>query len=259
MTSYFHTIVLIGSCLGFESASLAAHAADAIHWDGAYAGFTAGTAIGTAKMKLDPSGSFLGPTANDITDGNFWRRSTDLDSTAFTGGVYAGYQQQHDRLVLGIEAEINYLGLDEDASTTSFVAATGSTYRLDQSVKTDLFASLRPRVGYVPEAFSGNLMVFGMAGITLTRAQIEQKFTQLNVAYYSQGFEGDHLLVGWTLGGGAEYALSQTWSLKAEYLYADLGAIKSHAPGNTGFTGYTTDNQAELTSHILRLGTAYHF
>lgn len=259
MTGYFQKALLIGAFLGFESASIAAYAADSLHWDGPYAGFTAGTAIGTAKMKHDPSGSFLGPLANDITDGNFWRRSTDLDSTAFTGGVFAGYQQQHDRVVLGIEAEINYLGLDENASATSLVAASGNTYRLDQSVKTDLFASLRPRVGYVPEALSGNLMVFGTAGVTLTRAQIEQKFTQLNNTYYAQGFDGDHLLVGWTLGAGAEYALSQNWSLKAEYLYADLGAIKNHAPGNTGFTGYSTDNQVELTSHILRLGTAYHF
>lgn len=259
MNGNFRKAAVIGTVLACESLCFAAHAGDTIHWDGPYAGFTAGTAIGTAKMKHDPSGAFLGPTANDITDGNFWRRTTDLDSTAFTGGVYAGYQQQHDRMVLGIEAEINYLGLDEDASTTSFVAASGNTYRLDQSVKTDLFVSLRPRVGYVPEAFSGNLMLFGTAGITLTHAQIEQKFTQLNVAYHSQGFEGDHLLVGWTLGAGAEYALSQNWRLKAEYLYADLGAIKNHAPGNAGFTGYTTDNQAELTSHIMRLGTAYHF
>lgn len=259
MAGYFQKVMLIGAFLGCESAPLTAYAADFHHWDGPYAGFAAGTAIGTATMKHDPSGSFLGPTANDITDGNFWRRSTDLNSTAFTGGIFAGYQQRHDRVVLGIEAEINYLGLDESASVTSLVAATGNTYRLEQSVRTDLFASLRPRVGYVPETFSGNLMLFGTAGITLTRAQIEQKFTQINVAYNSQGFYGDHLLVGWTLGAGAEYVLSQNWSMKAEYLYADLGAVKNHAPGNAGFTGYSTDNQAELTSHILRLGTAYHF
>jgi outer membrane immunogenic protein len=29
---------------------------------------------------------------------------------------------------------------------------------------------------------------------------------------------------GWTAGGGLEYALSRNWSVKAEYLYVDLGA-----------------------------------
>jgi opacity protein-like surface antigen len=29
--------------------------------------------------------------------------------------------------------------------------------------------------------------------------------------------------IGWTVGRGAEYAFSRAWSVKAEYLYADIG------------------------------------
>ena len=32
----------------------------------------------------------------------------------------------------------------------------------------------------------------------------------------------DHL--GWAAGGGFEYALNNRWSIKAEYLYLDLGS-----------------------------------
>ena len=31
--------------------------------------------------------------------------------------------------------------------------------------------------------------------------------------------------IGWTIGAGAEYALPNNWSVKAEYLYYDLGSV----------------------------------
>ncbi len=67
------------------------------------------------------------------------------------------------------------------------------------------------------------------------------------------------MLIGWAAGGGLEYALSKAWSVKAEYLYADLGSVERHAPGSAGNTAYTTENQADLTAHIIRVGTAFHF
>lgn len=237
-----------------------ARAADT-DWTGPYIGLTAGTAIGKAEMSLDPTGLFNGPGNPDIRDGNFWRRTIDLDSAAFTGGLYGGYQVRVDRIVYGLEGEAGYLGLKESSSITARVPTTANTYRLDQKVETDFFASLRPRVGYLPETFSGSLLLFATGGLTLTHARVEQKFTQVNLPYHSEGLSEDKLLGGWTAGGGMEYALSKAWSLKAEYLYANLGTIKNNnAPGNpASAAAYRTNNKAELTSHLLRLGTAWHF
>lgn len=248
------------ACIGLVCFAGTARAADP-DWTGFYTGLTVGTAIGKAEMSLDPTGSFNGPTTTDITDGNFWRRTTDLDSAAFTGGLYGGYQVKVNRIVYGLEGEAGYLGLKDSSSVTATVAATTSVYRLDQKVETDFFASLRPRVGYVPEAFSGSLLLFATGGVTLTHAQVDQTFTQLNVTYQSRGLSEDKMLVGWTVGGGMEYALSKGWSLKAEYLYADLGTIeKNNVTGSpASVAAYRTNNKAELSSHILRIGTAWHF
>lgn len=241
-------------------AALPAWAGEPGDWTGYYAGVNLGAAMGTAEMGLSPSGAFFGPTAIDISDGNFWRGSRDLDSTDLTSGVQAGYQQAFGRYVLGVEADIGYLGLEDSASVTAFNPGSGGTYRLDQKMETDLFASLRPRLGYVPEALSNDLLLFVTGGVTLTRAKVEQTFTQLNAAYSSQGLREEKTLLGWTAGAGMEYALSRQWSLKGEYSYADLGTIENNgASGNAGFANYTTDNKAELSAHMLRLGLSFRF
>jgi outer membrane immunogenic protein len=255
------SLIGLGLAAAAISFSAAPSRAQSGNWQGFYAGVAAGVAVGTAKMNLDPTGGFLGPAAGDIADGNFWRGTTDLDTVDPTGSLQGGYQIGYGRFRFGLEGEAGYLGLRESASRTAFVPAQGSTFRLDQKIETDFFASLRPRVGYVPETFSGNVLLFATGGATLTRARIDQRFTQLNLVYNSDGISEDELLVGWVAGGGAEYALSEAWSLKAEYLYSDLGTIERNnvAGFPPNFAGFTTNNQADLTSHIFRVGIAYHF
>jgi outer membrane immunogenic protein len=241
--------------------SAAAQSSAPVDWSGFYAGFNAGAAIGTAKMSLDPSGTFLGPTAEDIADGNFWRRTTDLDSTGPIAGLQAGYQVRQGRFLFGLEAELGYLGLRDSASVTATVPSGNGTYRLDQEIKTDVFASLRPRLGYVPEALSGNLMLFATAGLAVTHARIDQTLTQLNIEYNSDGLRENRMLIGWTAGGGFEYALSNTWRIKTEYLYADFGSVtRDNVTGNPAIqAAYTTNNRADLTTHIVRLGANFRF
>lgn len=41
--------------------------------------------------------------------------------------------------------------------------------------------------------------------------------------------------MGWTAGGGAEWAFSPNWSAKLEYLYSDIGA--------SDWGGYNSSNQ----------------
>ncbi|WP_374468699.1 outer membrane protein [Ferrovibrio sp.] len=236
-------------------------AADDLTWSGPYTGVTAGAAISKAEMGFGPTGTFITGDANDVADGNFWRRKTDLDSATFTGSLYGGYQVKRGGMVYGLEAEAGYLGLNESSSVTATVPASGNPYRLEQKVETDFFANLRPRVGYVPEALSGNLLLFATGGVSLTHARVDQKFRQTNNAYRPEALSEDRLLLGWTAGGGLEYALSKNWSLKAEYLYAYLGKVEKNGAQGTpaNFAGYTTDNEAELTAHIIRVGTAWHF
>jgi len=57
---------------------------------------------------------------------------------------------------------------------------------------------------------------------------------------------GSH--AGWTAGAGVEHALNSHWSVKGEYLYADLGPASYFDAGS----GVTTS--VDVKVHTLRFG-----
>jgi opacity protein-like surface antigen len=68
---------------------------------------------------------------------------------------------------------------------------------------------------------------------------------------------------GWTVGAGAEYALVNRWSVKAEYLYAQFtglggtSALVSTVP--TGFSNVFTGRTGTFSDNIVRVGLNYRF
>jgi outer membrane immunogenic protein len=69
--------------------------------------------------------------------------------------------------------------------------------------------------------------------------------------------------VGWAAGAGAEWALTNNWSVKAEYLYLRFDAfsyasplIAAAVPFAPGYAWSTTITPRE---HVLRFGVNYKF
>ena len=54
-----------------------------------------------------------------------------------------------------------------------------------------------------------------------------------------------------------EWAMGGAWTLKAEYLYYDLGSL-SHRMIDPNFAS-TFNASADFTGHIVRLGVNYRF
>ena len=56
---------------------------------------------------------------------------------------------------------------------------------------------------------------------------------------------------GYAIGGGLEYAFSGAWSVRAEYLYVDLGSF------NAGPAPFT--NNVSFNANLVRAGINYRF
>ena len=75
---------------------------------------------------------------------------------------------------------------------------------------------------------------------------------------------GDNNEWGWTIGAGMEYALTNNWTAKIEYLYADLGngggigrCFVGCAVFNPALVWNGGERRADM--HIVRAGINYKF
>ena len=75
------------------------------------------------------------------------------------------------------------------------------------------------------------------------------------------GFTGadSRTRTGFTVGGGAEYALTKNWLLKAEYLYLDFGKYTFASPNNTPAAAVAWATNVAAREHVARVGLNYKF
>jgi outer membrane immunogenic protein len=179
----------------------------------------------------DWSGLYVGANA-----GGGWEKYTSefagtANSTSASGGLVGatiGYNFQIDRSVFGIEGDFDWLDLKGNDFCPAGTCA----------VKNNSLGTVRGRIGYAGERF----LSYVTGGFAF--GNIEVRAPLLGATH---GFQS-----GWTAGVGVEYALTNAWSIKAEYLYVDLGKLDC----GISCGGATS---IESTSQVVRLGLNYKF
>lgn len=181
-------------------------------WSGAYFGINAGFANNNSEVgntvTYDPRS--LESFANAI----------EADQATLIGGALLGYNLQLDRIVLGAEADLNYLGFSDSRSKISdldIYAATSKT-----TFDASWFGTLRGRLGCT----LGGFLVYGTAGLASgdMQATASVRATDVLTGQYGKWHgSADTLDWGWTAGAGVEYGISNV-SFGVEYLYVDLGS-----------------------------------
>lgn len=146
-----------------------------------------------------------------------------------------------------------------------FIAAkaqpNNSAWDIDTSL--DVFGTVRARLGV---AVSPQVLVYGTGGFAWGRVAANQAtefiYVPPAVGQTEQGARtsGDVNHFGWTVGGGLEWALSPSLSVKGEYLYVDLGKENYMLNGTTPKgSPYTETFSTDLSFHTARIGLNYKF
>ena len=121
----------------------------------------------------------------------------------------------------------------------------------------DWFGTLRARLGVtVAPTFllyaTGGLAYGGVRLNTLVNQQVTNSLVPPSFASASNS----STRVGWTIGVGGEYAFSQNWSAKVEYLYYDLGrAAQNFAHTASTISGAPFFTNAVVTRTKFRVQT----
>jgi outer membrane immunogenic protein len=152
------------------------------------------------------------------------------ENGALVGGTL-GYNFQTGSWVWGIEGDFDWSWMKGDTACGPGTCET----------ENDWLATARARLGY---AAWNDWMLYLTGGAA---------FADVTATNNTFGTSASKTMLGWTAGVGIEYGWSPRWSVKAEYLYADLGSFDCGAS-----CGAAVDEVA-FTTNLVRFGLNYRF
>ena len=179
-----------------------------------------------------------------------------------TGGFTAGYNWQVNQAVLGLEGDINYFGFKGIARGTAlYPCCAPDSFTVNSSVSADWLATIRGRIGFLA---TPTWLVYATGGAAIAEVKANFNFTDPFVGGASESGTVRDTRLGWTAGAGTEYAFGGGWSLKAEYLYVDLGRASATSTTLTNvsfgaFPSTVVTHSADIKSNIVRVGVSYKF
>jgi outer membrane immunogenic protein len=231
-------------------------------WTGFYLGVNAGYGWGNADTRFDP-----------LPDPAFYfdlqPQTHDADPDGVIGGGQIGFNWEWSKwLILGVETDFQGADIEGTRTITDVENIAGGVSGAPNFISTreriDWFGTFRGRIGFSPWC---RLLIYGTGGLAYGHVHYRGDDFFTFPADPGGGFTDpasrNDTRVGWTAGGGLEYAITHHWSVKAEYLYYDLG--DHGATGNETF-GNGVPNPPfgihynwETQGNIVRGGLNYKF
>lgn len=177
----------------------------------------------------------------------------------FIGGVQAGYNRQFGSLVLGIEGDAVGESLGGSRSFilhSSMLDVNGLSSMREAS--SDWMLTGRVRLGYA----WNRILFYATGGIALTNVTVSA------VDFYSATSPGsvsasdDTVVIGWTGGGGAEFAISDAVSIGAEYRHSGFGGKNYDLSGQSRLNVHSAHvdlNEDQVTLRVnIRVDSLFH-
>jgi outer membrane immunogenic protein len=258
-----------------------------------WTGFYAGVNVGYSWGRSSSTQSFVDSASGAILNSNAFK----FDMDGVIGGGQIGYNWQKDRLVFGLEADIQGSGQKGNgnaicpggpatSTTTSAAAVNGvcTTGHIGDTVpfnvaalpvtnnlseKLDWFGTVRGRIG---PTITPTILAYVTGGLAYGEVHATNTVTGTNLVG-AQGVNtpptavavlasssNNFTKVGWTAGAGLEGVISGNWTAKVEYLYIDLGDVSgSFVTPSIATSGafVTSRYSSHITDNILRVGVNY--
>lgn len=198
-------------------------------WTGIYVGGQVGYGWGTQKANLAlPDGSIL---------------YNSYSAEGVIGGAHVGYNYQINQWVLGLEGSVDGTSISKSftpATETRFFPGGGVSGTSSSPVQ----GSIRGRVGIAWD----RALIYATGGAA---------FGGFNASYSTPlGYSSlSSTRVGWTVGGGIEYAVTNNWSVRAEYRYSDFGSY-TNFPASFGLPIAVSRH---FTQNQVQVGFSYKF
>jgi outer membrane immunogenic protein len=226
-----------------------------------WTGFYIGGNVGWSQTKSNfstvatPGTSFFIP-ASEVFIGALGTGSAKGDG--FTGGGQIGYNYQFaPTWVVGVEADINALSSQKPSIFGAGTTPGGTLIpNFTNSLEAQWIATVRGRLGYT---FDRSL-IYATGGLAVLGSKYSQVFI-VPRAHSTVTPSTSQTTAGWTVGAGWEYAITNNWSVKGEYLYARFENISVSNAAFVPALGFNDvlNSKANVDFQTARVGANYRF
>jgi outer membrane immunogenic protein len=254
------TLLLAGAAIGVAESAIAADlaplpVAPRFSWTGCYVGGYIGYATANTWQSND-LGSAGVPLFSPI-GANPWSYS---ENTSFVGGGTVGCNYQLwsgpansplGGLVVGVEGEGGYMSLSASALEPNSIDVIGS------SKMGNTYGLIAGRLGWV---FYERILLYGKAGVAFydTSATVSA-LTPGPTTLDTITATGSKTQTPFAVGGGVEYAMTDHWTGKFEYMWLDSKS-GYNACGTDAVLGQTFCwAQSPSPVNLIKLGLNYKF
>jgi outer membrane autotransporter protein len=196
-----------------------------VAWEGFYVGAIGGAEQGRARWGY-PGGS------------------ADPRVAGILGGAQAGYNWQRGPWVFGLEGEWSWTDAKGGVgcgplSVNPATFIVGPLWEMTCNARQSWVASITPRIGlawdrslfylkggiaFAEQEFSATCNFGSNNGVNIgVGEQVCAPVAPTSITSISNGFSASDVRSGWTIGLGAQFALTPNWSTRAEIDYVDFG------------------------------------
>lgn len=191
---------------------------------------------------VDPWEFYIGAHAGVVWGHGDWDdaidNDADLDGSRAIFGVLAGINYRMDSLFLGLEGDIGFATGEFDRSgfaDDDNACGTGTWC--------DLNGHVRLRAGF---AVADGLDLFIAGGVAIADGDPDE-----DEGLVEEIGENDDTFFGWSIGVGADYALTERFKLRVEYLHDDYG--------NRNASSFFPDYNSEWADNTVRGAAIFTF
>ncbi len=181
-----------------------------------------------------------------IPDGSFGNVNYYDDAQSVMAGLHFGYNAQFGQWVLGLEGSADALNLKKNNPNVfpdfyAIIPILNIDYlgnSIYSTLRSNAQGAIRGRLGYDWD----HLLLYATGGVAISDFTLQNNMGARTLdlltfapspAYASTA---DRFLtrIGWTLGGGLEYAVGSNWSVRTEYRYSNFGSVSEAATNVSG-------------------------
>jgi outer membrane immunogenic protein len=271
--------------------------APAFTWTGFYAGLNAGVNWSSRNVETILNGGGVAlATYPDMVQA-LSPQPYGNNRAGFIGGAQIGYNYQINQFVIGAEADFMGMGVSKRSGATSSGASSSDASNFISSllpgdgtinseaagavstkITQNWLGTVRARAGFAADRFLvyatgglayGNVKSQTNAALTFDQTYTDNTSSPPVVSPYLAGtvpWTGGKTStqVGYTVGAGVEYAVTNNWIIRGEYLYYNLGSVTNLASVGPAATGTVLEtisisSKTKVDGNIVRAAVSYKF